>query len=515
MKKFLTVLAVAALVAFAAPAFAANPFMDVPAGHWAYDAVAQLAASGVVSGYPDGAFKGAQPATRYEVASVVARALTKVDMEKASKQDLEMLKKLVMEFKDELDALGVKVDKLDKRVAVLEDRIGGWKITGEFRHEWDFADVDGGAYGDDKQSNMNRARLHFYKFIDENTTFYGRLNSMDAVWARYQITTKLPYDIEFRAGRFLVDWEGDMNFYNPDDINNDATFGDFATTGFQFQKTWGMFTATAVVGRDTEIVDNLEDTVETAADEDFIDADNSYMLYALKLHADFNEKFRGGLMGYWLHGDRDITIDDTYVISAPNVYTYGVYAGFDFTPSVTLQGIYYFQNIDMPDAAQGTPWGDEDNPKSWKAQLVVKQDLLKFTSLWIEYAQEDNMFIGNNLIGYTYNWIGADPTSDGKLVGAITNPGGTMKTFFVRADQKWNDKWSTFLRYAQFDFDAASAINYDDTKNWSVGVSYQYTPAINFRLAYDYIDYGDNSVFANENDEAEDHVVSFRTTVNF
>ena len=138
MKKFLAVFAVIALVAFAAPAFAANPFMDVPAGHWAYDAVAQLAARGVVSGYPDGAFKGAQPATRYEVASVVARALAKIDAEKASKQDLEMLKKLVMEFKDELDALGVKVDKLDKRVAVLEDRLGGWKLRGSFQFDANF-----------------------------------------------------------------------------------------------------------------------------------------------------------------------------------------------------------------------------------------------------------------------------------------------------------------------------------------------------------------------------------------
>ena len=51
------------------------------------------------------------------MASVVARALVTVDAEKASKQDLELLKKLVMEFKDELDALGVKVDSLDKRVA--------------------------------------------------------------------------------------------------------------------------------------------------------------------------------------------------------------------------------------------------------------------------------------------------------------------------------------------------------------------------------------------------------------
>ena len=60
------------------------------------------------------------------MASVVARALVAIDADKASKQDLELLKKLVMEFKDELDALGVKVDKLDKRVAVLEDGIGGW-----------------------------------------------------------------------------------------------------------------------------------------------------------------------------------------------------------------------------------------------------------------------------------------------------------------------------------------------------------------------------------------------------
>ncbi|MGI6443081.1 MAG: S-layer homology domain-containing protein [Synergistaceae bacterium] len=142
MKKFLAVLAVVAIVAFAAPAFAANPFMDVPAGHWSYDAVAQLASKGIVSGYPDGAFKGGQPATRYEVASVVARALAYEDLRHASKEDLEMLKKLVMEFKDELDALGVKVDKIDKRVAVLEDRLGGWKLRGIFRFDAKFGTGD-------------------------------------------------------------------------------------------------------------------------------------------------------------------------------------------------------------------------------------------------------------------------------------------------------------------------------------------------------------------------------------
>jgi len=60
-------------------------------------------------------------------------------MTKASKQDVEMLKRLVVEFKDELDALGVKVDKIDSRLAVIEDRLGGWKISGEFRFDAKFA----------------------------------------------------------------------------------------------------------------------------------------------------------------------------------------------------------------------------------------------------------------------------------------------------------------------------------------------------------------------------------------
>ena len=483
MKKFLAVLAVVAIVAFAAPAFAANPFMDVPAGHWAYDAVAQLAAKGVVSGYPDGAFKGAQPATRYEMASVVARALAKVDAEKASKQDLEMLKKLVMEFKDELDALGVKVDKIDKRVAVLEDRLGGWKVTGEFRFDANFAD-ENGTYGaadnSDKNFNVSRARLHFYNFIDENTTFYGRLNTMDAKWARFQITTKLPYDIQFRVGRFNVDWEDAHGFYNGDE--NDATFGDFDVDGFQFEKKFGMVTATAVAGRNMSTLTKANDP---------IDLDNR-TLVALKLHADFNEKFRAGAMGYWTFADDSVmSSDKTSVLYTPfDINTYGVYAGLDFTPAVTLQGLYYWQDVDVDN------W---DNAKSWKAQLNIKQELLKFTSLWIEYAQEDNNFIGLNMVGDTYNWTG-----DHSITRPFSNE-GTSKIWLVRADQKWNDKWGSFLRYAKFDWDTTGL---DDTTNWTVGLKYQYTPAINFQLAYDQIKNVDGG-------DQDGSVLRFRTYVTF
>ncbi|MCD8175044.1 MAG: S-layer homology domain-containing protein, partial [Phascolarctobacterium sp.] len=59
MKKSL-VLAMAMALGITASAYAANPFRDVPAGHWAYDSIAKLAAAGVVDGYPDGTFGGSR-----------------------------------------------------------------------------------------------------------------------------------------------------------------------------------------------------------------------------------------------------------------------------------------------------------------------------------------------------------------------------------------------------------------------------------------------------------------------
>ena len=48
MKKSL-VLAMAMALGVTASAYAANPFSDVPAGHWAYDSINKLAAAGAVS----------------------------------------------------------------------------------------------------------------------------------------------------------------------------------------------------------------------------------------------------------------------------------------------------------------------------------------------------------------------------------------------------------------------------------------------------------------------------------
>ncbi|MBE8953684.1 MAG: S-layer homology domain-containing protein [Quinella sp. 1Q7] len=95
---------------------AANPFSDVPAGHWAYNSVAKLAAEGVVEGYGDGTYRGDRNITRYEMAQMVAKAMAK-NPSGASKAELD---RLAAEFRDELDALGVRVANLEKYADKLQ-----------------------------------------------------------------------------------------------------------------------------------------------------------------------------------------------------------------------------------------------------------------------------------------------------------------------------------------------------------------------------------------------------------
>ena len=150
MKKSL-VLAMAMALGVTASAYAANPFSDVPAGHWAYDAVNKLAAEGVVDGYPDGTYGGDKLMTRYEMAQIVAKA-----MAKGANVD-----KLAAEFADELDSLGV-------RVANLEKKADNVKVTGEIRYS--YRDVDG-----DVNSNESvlRSRLWVNGQINEDWSYTG------------------------------------------------------------------------------------------------------------------------------------------------------------------------------------------------------------------------------------------------------------------------------------------------------------------------------------------------------
>jgi hypothetical protein len=95
MRKYLpVVLSVLLVIALAVPA-AAGPFADVPQHHWAYEAVKQLAAYGLVIGFPDGEFKGNEPLTRYQMAMVIARLLVSLDAQ--IKAEIEAAKTVIPE----------------------------------------------------------------------------------------------------------------------------------------------------------------------------------------------------------------------------------------------------------------------------------------------------------------------------------------------------------------------------------------------------------------------------------
>ena len=120
MKKTLVSALGAALVVGAASTTfaAANPFSDVPRDHWAYDAVTQLAADGVVEGYGDGTYRGDRNITRYEMAQMVAKAMAKGGNVPVS--DKALIDRLAAEFADELNNLGVRVTKLERNADMVK-----------------------------------------------------------------------------------------------------------------------------------------------------------------------------------------------------------------------------------------------------------------------------------------------------------------------------------------------------------------------------------------------------------
>ena len=158
MKKSL-VLAMAMALGVTASAYAANPFSDVPAGHWAYDSVNKLAAAGVVDGYVDGTYGGDKLMTRYEMAQIVAKA-----MAKGANVD-----KLAAEFADELDSLGV-------RVANLEKKADNVKITGEIRYH--YADHDAPGTAKDGNENKLRSRIWVNGVINDDWTYTGMIENI-------------------------------------------------------------------------------------------------------------------------------------------------------------------------------------------------------------------------------------------------------------------------------------------------------------------------------------------------
>jgi len=157
-------IATALTVAFAAPAFA-NPFSDVPAKHWAYDAVNKLAQAGIVDGYGDGTFRGDKTMTRYEMAQIVAKAMNK----SLNSDQKAIVDKLAQEYSAELNNLGIQVAGLQNE---MDNMV---KFSGDARVRYYNTDNDGTE--NDKGLGEYRVRLGATAKVNDKSSLYARITS--------------------------------------------------------------------------------------------------------------------------------------------------------------------------------------------------------------------------------------------------------------------------------------------------------------------------------------------------
>ena len=192
MKKILALAAVAALTA-GVSAYAANPFSDVTPDDWAFQAVSDLSAQGVVEGYPDGSFKGERNMTRYELAQIIARLMAKEDQLNAEQQ--ATLDKLAGEYADELANLGVRVANLEKKVGNIS-----WSGDARMQYQHPQNELDD-SYG-------ARMRLNVSGQVNDKVRVEGRLSTeadlkgnesadteMDRIHVVYTPTDELTFDL--------------------------------------------------------------------------------------------------------------------------------------------------------------------------------------------------------------------------------------------------------------------------------------------------------------------------------
>lgn len=156
MRKALTFLSASLCLGWVIPAGAQkapDKFPDTPQNHWAYQAVESLRAKGIMIGYPDTLFRGNRTLTRYEFAVALDRALKQLPPgpqgpqgdkgEKGDKgergeqgpqgppgiseEDLNNLRRLATEFRNELASLGTKMSDINRRLDALAKDIADIK----------------------------------------------------------------------------------------------------------------------------------------------------------------------------------------------------------------------------------------------------------------------------------------------------------------------------------------------------------------------------------------------------
>ena len=166
MIKKIAVMTFAATLLMAPAAFAAtaNPFADVPKGHWAYASLAKLEQGSILAADKD--FDGNKIITRYEMAQLVGAALANKDKYNAEVQQ-NVLPKLSAEFAEELKNFGVRIGKLE----AAEDNVN---FTAQIR--WHYVDNYRSKH-DSSDDHQLRSRIYINGKVNETWDYHAMLEN--------------------------------------------------------------------------------------------------------------------------------------------------------------------------------------------------------------------------------------------------------------------------------------------------------------------------------------------------
>ena len=361
MKKTLvSALTTALVVGAASTTFAAtNPFSDVPADHWAYDAVSQLAADGVIEGYGDDTFKGDKNITRYEMAQMVAKAMAKTNV---SGNDKAIIDKLAAEFSDELNNLGVRVANLEKNADQVK-----WNGTAEYtiaRHRVEKSN-------DDKNTNNVLFRLEPSAEVNSNWHVNARLDANSDLAK----DTGADNDSNVKLKRIYA--QGDYTNFGVK-LGKFATIDDdsFADTTFSGAEVnfGNQLKVTAAAGRISNEDTALTDFTKKAADYQYYGLDYNFgKLYA---GARFHHLDGAGQLG--VSSDSALYTGYKYAKTATDqADIWALKGAYTFDSNVGLNG-FYSQNhdadyADKAGSVEVTYKGaEQENAGTWGAWVAYR-----------------------------------------------------------------------------------------------------------------------------------------------
>ena len=437
MKKTLvSALTTALVVGAASTTFAAaNPFEDVPADHWAYDAIAQLAADGVIEGYGDGTYRGDQEITRYEMAQMIARAMAKGGGDKA------LIDKLAAEFADELNNLGV-------RVAALEKKVDNVKWGGRIRYRYMHMNHEKGNQNwtgpannrkqpHNDRDNVNQLLLRFepQMKINEHWTGKARLDygvsnnfdtakndnavSVDRIYVQgdYKnlkiLLGKLPYKTQADYGLIM-----DRYF-----SGGSVTFGSNVKVALNLGR---------MNNNDNKLGTEYAWKANNMSNERIWGAGSTSNYGSVEIYNDRAKKFTWGL-GWHYFREGDLDQENGGWFDSRNYSIFALGLGYKFTPDLELTGAWSRAiGIDMADVLKQNGFEFDNSMKnsyaiqlnykgakankvnSWGAYIAWRQIGTMSSTGWTTYALNGPQYTGSR--GFE---IGASWTPMKNLVGKL------------------------------------------------------------------------------------------------